>query len=226
MARKLLTALTLVAIMLLAAGCNRAPQAPMAFGASAWPGYEPLYLAHSLGYLQGVNVRMDAYSDAAAVEGAFRSGKLQLAGIPLERALLLRRDVPDLKIILLFSKGPGKRLDVLVTREPVIGQYHQALQGLLKGWRKALDYIHANPDKAGQVMAKREGMTLAQYQAVAKDVTLYTFENDQRDMVGEPPPIGAFIESVQRDLLARGALRIGMDTSMLLDSVLLAEAHK
>ncbi len=226
MVKKFLAGLVVAALVVLSAACNKVPQAPMAFGASAWPGYEPVYLAAELGYLQGANVHLDAYSDPAAVESAFRSGKLQLAGLTLERALLLRRDVPDLKIILLFSKGPGKRLDVLVTRDPVIGQYHRELQRLLQGWRKALDYVHGNPGKAAEVMAKHEGMTLAQYQAQAQGVTLYTFEQDQREMIGEPPPIGGLVDAVQRDLLSRGVLRIGMDTSMLFDSTLLAESQK
>ncbi len=214
------------AVVMLCAACSRAPQAPMAFGASAWPGYDPVYLAGDLGYFQGVNLRLDTYDDPAAAEADFRSRKIQLTALPLERALVLRQDVPDLKVILLFSTGPGKRMDVLVTRDEVIGQYHRELQQLLKGWIRALDYIHAQPEPAAQAMARHENVTPEQYRTLSRGVELYTLEHDQRDMIGEPPPVSSFIESVQRDLLTRGKLSIGMDTSMLVDSTLLAEARK
>lgn len=225
MTKKLITAMA-AAVVMLCAACNRAPQPPMAFGASAWPGYDPVYLAGDLGYFQGANLRLDAYGDPGAAEADFRSRKIQLAALPLERALLLRQDVPDVKIILLFSNGPGKRMDVLVTRDEVIGQYHRELQQFLQGWRKALDYIHNQPEPAARAMARHENVTPEQYRALSQGVELYTFEHDQRDMIGEPPPVSAFIESVQRDLLTRGKLSMGMDTSMLVDSTLLAEARK
>ena len=224
MTRKLLMAATIVAV--LSTACNKAPQAPLAFSASAWPGYDPVYLAHDLGYFQGANLRLEEDGDPAATEENFRSGKVQLAGLPLERALLLRRDVPDLKIILLFSRGPDKRMDVLVTRDPVIGEYHPELQQFLQGWRKALDYLHAQPANAAQSMARHERVTPEQYAALSRNVELYTFEEDQRDMVGEPPPVGSAIEAAQRDLLRSGKLSIGMDNSMLLDPTLLAESRK
>jgi ABC-type nitrate/sulfonate/bicarbonate transport system substrate-binding protein len=214
------------ALATLLAACSRVPQPPMTFGGSVWPGYDPVYLAHDLGYFQGANLRLGSYPDAAAVENDFRSGKLQVAALPLERALLLRGEVPDVKIILLFSTGPGKRLDVLVTRDPVIGEYHHELQQLLQGWRKALDYVHAQPVKAVEAMARREGVTPEQYRTLSQGVELYTFERAQRDMIGEPPPVSSIIEAAQRDLLSRGKLSIGMDTSMLVDSTLLAEARK
>lgn len=225
MTKRLLIAVA-AALALLSTACNRAPQAPMVFSAIAWPGYDPVYLARDLGYFQGVNLSLAQDGDSAATEQAFRSGKVQLAGLPLERALQLRRDVPDMKIILLFSRGPGKRMDVLVTRDSVIGQYHPELQQLLQGWRKALDYMRAQPDKAAEVMAHHAGVTPAQYRALSQGVELYSFEQDQRDMIGEPAPVSSIIDAAQRDLLARGQLSIGMDTSMLVDSTLLAESRK
>ncbi len=117
-------------------------------------------------------------------------------------------------------------MDVLVTRDEVIGQYHHDLQQLIQGWRKALDYIQAQPDKAMQAMAKREGISVEQYRALAQGVELSTFVHNQRDMIGEPPPVSATVEAVQRDLLARGKLAIGMDTSMLVDSTLVADPGK
>lgn len=210
----------------LSSGCDKTPQPPLAFGASPWPGYDTVYLAGDLGYFQGANLRLDKYSSAAAAESDFRSGKIQLIALPLDQALMLRQDVPQLKIILLFSTGPGKRMDVLVTRDESIGQYHPELRLFLQGWRKALDYVHHEPDKAIVAMARHEGVTAEQYRVLSQGVERYSFEHNQGEMIGEPPPVSVSIDAMQRDLLTRGKLGIGVDTSMLVDSTLLAESGK
>ncbi len=217
-------AATLMAMLLTA--CDKTPQPPMVLGASAWPGYEPLFLARDQGYFQGNNLRLDEFKSPAETEDAFRNHKIHLAAVTLESALLLRRDIPDLKIILVFDTAPGKRMDVLVTRDESIGQYHQEMQQLLRGWRKALDYMHTNPDPAALSMARREGVPLPQFQAALQGLELYDLLRNQKELVGEPPPIGAAIEAAQRSLLNQGKLAIGADPSILVEPALLAEPAK
>ncbi len=219
------------------AACDKTPQPPLVFGASTWPGYEPVYLARELGYFQGANLRLDEFGSAAATEQAFRDRKAHIAAITLDRALLLRRDIPELKIILLFDAesqespasgtqgGPGRRMDVLVTRDDTIGVYHRELQQFLQGWRRAMEYIRDNREKAVQAMAQREHLTPAQFSAAQQGFELYDVQRNQQLMIGEPPPIGGAIEAAQRALLNQGKLQVGVDPSMLLDSTLLAE-HK
>ncbi|HEY5994948.1 MAG TPA: hypothetical protein VIU46_10165 [Gallionellaceae bacterium] len=211
---------------LLLAACDKTPQPPMVFGASAWPGYEPVFLAQDQGYLQGSNLRLSEFKSPAETADALRSQKIHLAALTLENALLLRRDIPDLKIILLFDAAPGKRLDVLVTRDEYIGQYHSEMQQLLLGWRKALDYMHSNPDQAAQAMARREGLTLAQFNAARQGLELYGLQRNQLELLGDPPPIGTVIEAAQHSLLNQGKLEIGFDPSMLVEPALLAESPK
>ena len=225
MTKKTLSGILAAALLLLAA-CDKTPQPPLVFGASAWPGYEPIYLARDQGYLQGVNLRLEDFKSPAETEEAFRSRKIHLAALTLERALVLRRDIPDLKIILLLDEAPGKRLDVLVTRDESIGQYHHEMQQLLSGWRNAMDYMHSKPDLAAQAMAHREGVPPPQFNAALQAMQLFSLQRNQQEMIGEPPPIGASIEAAQRTLLNQGKLEIGVDPSMLLDSTLLAESPK
>jgi ABC-type nitrate/sulfonate/bicarbonate transport system substrate-binding protein len=227
MTKKTLSRMIAAALLpLLIVACDKTPQPPLAFGASAWPGYEPVYLARELGYLKEANLRLDEYKAPQETEDAFRSRKIHLAALTLDRALLLRRDIPDLKIILLFDAAPSKRMDVMVTRDEYIGQYHQEMQQLLQGWRKTLDYMHSNPDQAAQAMARREGVPPAQFNAMLQGMELYGLQRNQQEMIGEPPPIGTAIEAVQRALLNQGKLEIGVDPSMLLDTTLLAESPK
>jgi len=229
--KRLLSGIVAAALLpFLLAACDKTPQPPMVFAASPWPGYEPVYLARELGHFQGANLRLDDYHDATEVAEAFRNRKAQLAALTLDRALLLRRDIPDLKIILLFdaqgADAPGRRMDVLVTRDETIGQYHHEMQQLLQGWRRALEYLQSNRDKAVQVMAQREHITPGEFDRTLQGVELYGWQRNQQLMIGEPPPVGGAIDAAQRALLAEGKLSIGMDTSMLLESTLLAEPAK
>lgn len=239
MTKKTLFKIIVALIPVLLSACDKTPQPPLVFGATAWPGYEPVYLARELGYLQGANLRLDEYHAASEVEQGLRDHKVQVAGLPLDRALLLRQDMPDLKIILLFDvqasagaalSGKGvptpQRMDVLVTRDESIGQYHQELHQLLQGWRRALDYLQSDREKAVQLMAQREHATPGQFNRALQDIELYGWQRNQQLMIGEPPPVAGAIEAVQRALLAEGRLNIGVDTSMLLESTLIAEPAK
>jgi NitT/TauT family transport system substrate-binding protein len=89
------------------AGCNRAPKPPLVFGASAWPGYESIYLARSQGYLPKEGIRLEEYVSASEVAKAFRAHKVHLAAVTLSEALLLHHDVPDLKIVLVLDSSNG-----------------------------------------------------------------------------------------------------------------------
>ncbi len=227
MTKKSLSGILAAALLtVLLAACDRAPPPPMVLGASAWPGYEPLFLARDQGYFQGSNLRLDELNSPAETEDAFRNRKIHLAAVTLESALMLRRDVPDLKIILVFDTAPGKRMDVLVTRDESIGQYHKEMQQLLQGWRRGLDYMHTSPDLAAQSMARREKIPLPQFQTALQGLELYDLLRNQKELIGEPPPIGAAIETAQRTLLNQGKLAIGVDPSILVEPALLAEPAK
>jgi hypothetical protein len=55
---------------------------------------------------------------------------------------------------------------------------------------------------------------------------LYGWQRNQQLMMGEPPPAGGSINAVQRSMLNRGQINVGIDPSMLLDPTLLAEPDK
>ncbi len=226
---------TLVVALVLAllAACNRTPQPPLVFGATAWPGYEPVYLARDLGYFSAANLQLADYSGIPELKQALRSGKVALAALTLDEALLLRRDMPDLKIILLFDAAPapagypsGKRIDVLVTRDQTIGLYHRDLQQFVQGWRRAIEYIHSDRAKALQIMASHEHLTAEQFDKALQPIELYDLQRNQQLMIGEPPAVGGDIIAMQRNLLNKGLLNVGEDPSLVVDATLLAEAKK
>lgn len=226
---------TLVVALILAllAACNRTPQPPLVFGATAWPGYESVYLARELGYFSAANLQLADYSGVPELKQALRGGKVALAALTLDEALLLRRDMPDLKIILLFDSAPdsagsatGKRIDVLVTRDQTIGLRHRDMQAFVQGWRRALEYLHSERAKALPIMAQHEHVTPAQFDKALQPIELYDLRRNLQLMAGEPPAIGGEIVAMQRSLLNRGLLKVGEDPTLIVDATLLAEAVK
>lgn len=227
MLKKIFVVSCLVWLVSLAA-CDRAPQPPLVIGIQSWPGFESLRLARELGFFTGFNLQLADHADAAALEQALLERRIQLATITLDEALLLRRDMPDLKIILLFAaaKGTEKRTDVLVARDEAVGAYHRELRQLLAGWAQAMEYLDKEPQQARQIMARQENVPAAQFEQRLQSLELYGLRRNQQLLLGEPPPFGREIVEAQRGLIARGKLSMGADPAVLVDATLLAEAVK
>lgn len=97
----------------LLAGCAR-PEPPLRIGTNQWVGYEPLYLARDLGYLDDTPVRLAEYLSTSDVMNALRNESIEAAAITLDEALILLSEGFDLKIILIFDYSVGA--DALVAR--------------------------------------------------------------------------------------------------------------
>ena len=71
-------------------GCESSQQ-PQTYklGTNSWPGYEPLHLAHEWGYFQKP-IEVNTYKSATEVLNLFRSGKLHLAALTLDEAVILK----------------------------------------------------------------------------------------------------------------------------------------
>lgn len=225
---KLIVGIFVAALLL--ASCNKAPAPPVVFGASMWPAYEPVYLAQEQGYFAGANLRLAEYGSVAEVIQAFRAHAVQVAAMPLSEALLLHRDIPDLKIVLILDEAPslpdragmpGKRLDVLVVRDDEIGKYHGELMGLVSGWQRALEFIRAQPEQSTQSMAKREKLAPEQFDKAMQGIELLGVQRNRELLLGDAPAVGAAVDAVQRYLLGRGLINMGADANTLLDTTLL-----
>ena len=82
--------LALLACVGLLAGCGPHYTPPLMVGTNTWIGYEPLYLARSLGYHDGLPLRLVELGSTTQAMDALRVGKLDLAGVTLDEALPLR----------------------------------------------------------------------------------------------------------------------------------------
>ncbi|OOZ39450.1 hypothetical protein BOW53_11595 [Solemya pervernicosa gill symbiont] len=106
----------LLLILLLTACSERhSEQVLMRVGTNLWPGYEPLYLARDLGYLNASQTRLVEYPSASEVITAYRNGAIEIAALTLDEVLLLAQHGLDPHIVLVMDISNGG--DVIIGRE-------------------------------------------------------------------------------------------------------------
>lgn len=67
---------------------------------------------------------------------------------------------------------PGDVIDVVVVRKNVLLKPTQWQQKLFTAWQRALDFAKSNPDEAYKIMATREGISVAEFQAALAGVSI------------------------------------------------------
>ena len=155
-------ATTLLCLLFLFAGCTPTPETPLHLGTNVWPGYEPLYLARELGYLDGRTIQLIEYPSASEVMRAFRNQSLEVAAVTLDEAILLRqKDIP-VKIFLVTDISNGA--DVIVGR-PGIERMED-----LRGKRIGVETGALGAFVISRALEKH-GMTLADVEIVALEVS-------------------------------------------------------
>lgn len=97
----------LVCLIALLFSCTPAQEAPLRIGTNVWPGYEPLYLARSLGHYDSTSIKLVELTSASDVIHALRNGMLEGAALTLDEALLLLDDGFNHKVILVFDFSNG-----------------------------------------------------------------------------------------------------------------------
>ena len=99
---------------LLLGGCSPEREAPLRIGTNVWAGYEPLYLARSLGHYDNSTIHLVELPSATEVMHALRSGLLEGAALTLDEVLSLLEEGLDLSVILVMDYSVGA--DVLLAR--------------------------------------------------------------------------------------------------------------
>jgi NitT/TauT family transport system substrate-binding protein len=104
---RLLTTLILLPSLLLAWGCTPEPPAPLRVGTNIWPGYEPLYLARDLGYLDGSPTKLVEYPSATEAMRGYRNGLLEAVALTLDEVLLLADAGMAPRVVLVMDISNG-----------------------------------------------------------------------------------------------------------------------
>ena len=73
---------------------------------------------------------------------------------------------------------PGAIPDHLVVTRKLINEHPEQVQALVDSWFATLDYIKANPAQAIAIMAKRAGVSIAEYKEYAQGTHIFSIEEN------------------------------------------------
>ncbi|WP_176329923.1 ABC transporter substrate-binding protein [Thioflexithrix psekupsensis] len=181
--------------------CNRnTPDAPLRIGTNFWPGYEPLYLARSLGYLTDDKVRLVENSSTSQSLRRFLEQHTEGAALTLDEVLSLYQATTDACIVLVMDISEGA--DVVMGK-PSLQQLSD-----VKGVR-----IGVENTAVGAYMLAR---ALQAAELSVTDVTIVPLALDQHEagyLSGKVDAVVTF-EPVRSRLLAAGAVQL-FDSSQI-----------
>ena len=156
-------------------GCQPPPE-PLRIVSSPWPGYEPLYLARDLGYLDSA-VRLSEVPSANINMEAFSNGSADIATLTLDETLTLLDEGKKVRILLVMDTSNGA--DAVMARPEI-----KTLADL-KGKRIAMENI-----PLGVYMLHR---TLDAAGLKPSDVTVFPMPEDKHEKAYRSGEVDAVI---------------------------------
>jgi len=105
------------------------------------------------------------------------------------------------------SEIPFEIVDTLSISKAVLEQQPQLPAKIHRAWQKALDFTQAHPDEAYDLMAKREGISAAEFQDVLSDLVVLSHK-DQLSSFQEPQQFENSVQAVCKALVHAGALQV------------------
>jgi NitT/TauT family transport system substrate-binding protein len=131
-----------------------------------------LLLALQQAGLSSDDVNIEPMATEAAAK-AFAAGSVDCAAVfaPFTTVALAR---PGSAAVATSAEFPGAIPDHLVFRANVIAQHPDEVQGVVDAWFDTLKWIKDNPAAANEIMAKRAGVTIADYQAYVAGTSIFT----------------------------------------------------
>ncbi|MCE2595450.1 ABC transporter substrate-binding protein [Motilimonas cestriensis] len=163
-------------------------------GAAPWPGFEPIFLAREMEYLDTQLVSLYELTSASHVAHSFEAGKLDVAFLSLDEVLTLITRGSKLKVIAIVDESVGG--DAIIGLPGVTQIKH------LKGKR-----IGYENNAAGSLLLAE---ALSHANLVAHDVELIEVKLDEQRQVFHRNQVDALItsEPVKQKLLALGGVPI------------------
>lgn len=107
----------LLALAGLVCGCVDDPHPRLRVGTFTWPGYEPFFLARSLGYYDEASIQLVEYPAAAEAILAYKHRAIDAATVTLDEFARLAADGHDACIVLMIDYSHGS--DVILAREGI-----------------------------------------------------------------------------------------------------------
>lgn len=124
------------------------------------------------------------------------------------------------KVLISSKDTPGVIMDSLCFGADFAASYPEAVQAVVDGWFKALDYAASDPDDANAIMAKAMGQTVEDFVATLPDVKFYD-KPMNIDYFGTPDAPGDIYTVTQTAIdlwLAEGVITAAPAPADFLDS--------
>lgn len=200
---KVFIELALLMVLIATTGCQPPPE-PLRIVSSPWPGYEPLYLARDLGYLQESSVRITELPSSNLNMEAFSNGSTDLSTLTLDETLTLLARGQKLRILLVMDVSNGA--DAVVAKPEI-----QSLMEL-KGKRVGMENIPLG----AYILSRVLDMTGLQ----ASDMEIIPMPEDKHEKAYQQGKIDAAItmEPYKTRLTQAGA-RVLLDSSRIPDEI-------
>lgn len=114
-------------------------------------------------------------TDAAAA--AFKAGQVDAVGVfaPFTTTAL---EVPGSRAVATSADFPGAIPDHLVFEREFVAAHPDQVQAVVKTWFDTQQWIEDNPDEALEIMAKRAGVSVAEYREYDAGTTIFTKEQN------------------------------------------------
>lgn len=179
---------------------SEADEPVVSLGTNVWPGYEPLYLARSLGNIDSNKVNLVEYSSATQVIKAFRSKSIQVAALTLDEVLLLKELGLKPRVMFIMDISHGGDVIVANPKFPSI----KALRGQRVG---------VEASALGAYVLSR---ALQMNDMALGDIKLVSLEVDEIERAYQENTIDAAVtfEPVRSKLLKKGAVEV-FDSSQI-----------
>ncbi|MBD2312720.1 ABC transporter substrate-binding protein [Desertifilum sp. FACHB-1129] len=115
--------------------------------------------------------------ETGAAAAAFVAGQVDAVGVfaPFTTQALQR---PGSRELFSSADYPGAIPDHLVVTRRLINERPEAVQGLVNTWFDILNYIEENRDRALEIMARRAGVSVAEYQEYDAGTTIFSLEDN------------------------------------------------
>ncbi len=204
MQRKTLMSVSLIILLILIMACKVEPKAGMRIGTNVWVGYEFVWLAYDMKYINTDLIQPVEFGSASDEMSAFRNRTIEAAAITLDEALALAQFDADFTIILVVDISDGA--------DAILGKHGIKSLKEIKGKR-----IGVETTAVGAYMLAR---ALQQAGMRYEDIKVININVDQHEAAFKQGAVDAVVtfEPVRTRLLASGASLL-FDSSRIPDEI-------
>ncbi|PCI12664.1 MAG: nitrate ABC transporter [Thiotrichales bacterium] len=152
-------------------------------------------------------------------ESAFKTGHVD-AVVTFEP---VRTRLLEVGAKLLFSSQdiPDEIFDVLVVDGEYLAQNRKVVASLVQRWFQTLEYQRQNPQRAAEIIARRQQLTPGDYLASMNGLKMVSHAENIQALGGLSPPIIEVMERLKNNMLQNQLLQKTVDVEGLVDGGLL-----